>query len=116
MCKRGDIYYVDFGNQKNSHIQQGLRPAIVVSNNKANDHSHLVTVLPLTKQVQKKKHLPTHVYLPKKVFKGLKWSSLVLAEQVLTVDKFQLKNKVMTIREEAWLMRIDKALKMQVGL
>ena len=58
MCKRGDIYYVDFGNQKNSHIQQGIRPAIVVSNNKANDHSHLVTVVPLTKQVQKKKHLP----------------------------------------------------------
>ncbi|EKA06701.1 type II toxin-antitoxin system PemK/MazF family toxin, partial [Streptococcus sp. GMD6S] len=47
MCKRGDIYYVDFGNQKNSHIQQGIRPAIIVSNNKANDHSHLVTVVPL---------------------------------------------------------------------
>ena len=85
MCKRGDIYYVDFGNQKNSHIQQGIRPAIVVSNNKANDHSHLVTVVPLTKQV-------------------------------LTVDKFQLKNKVMTIREEAWLVRIDRALRVQIGV
>ena len=114
MCKRGDIYYV--GNQKNSHIQQGIRPAIVVSNNKANDHSHLVTVVPLTKQVHKKKHLPTHVYLPKKVFKELKWSSLVLAEQVLTVDKFQLKNKVMAIREEAWLVRIDRALRVQIGV
>ena len=76
---------VDFGNQKNSHIQQGIRPAIVVSNNKANDHSHLVTVVPLTKQV-------------------------------LTVDKFQLKNKVMTIREEAWLVRIDRALRVQIGV
>ena len=116
MCKRGDIYYVDFGNQNNSHIQQGIRPAIVVSNNKANDHSHLVTVVPLTKQVHKKKHRPTHVYLPKKVFKELKWSSLVLAEQVLTVDKFQLKNKVMAIREEAWLVRIDRALRVQIGV
>lgn len=116
MCKRGDIYYVDFGQHENSHIQRGIRPAIVVSNNKANDHSHLVTVLPLTKQTQKKKHLPTHVYLPKAIFTGLRWSSLVLAEQVLTIDKFQLKNKVMTIRDEAWLNRIDQALKVQVGL
>ena len=47
MCKRGDIYYVDFG-EKDGSKQGGVRPALVVSNNKANKHSPVVTVVPLS--------------------------------------------------------------------
>ena len=64
MCKRGDIYYVDFG-EKDGSKQGGVRPALVVSNNKANKHSPVVTVVPLSARVWKKKYLPTHVQIPK---------------------------------------------------
>ena len=47
MCKRGDIYYVDFGEKTGSE-QGGIRPVLVVSNNKANKHSPVVTVVPLS--------------------------------------------------------------------
>ena len=53
MCKRGDIYYVDFG-EKDGSKQGGVRPALVVSNNKANKHSPVVTVVPLSARVWKK--------------------------------------------------------------
>lgn len=64
MCKRGDIYFVNFGNNVKSFKQSGIRPALVVSNNKANYNSPVVTVVPLTKQVWKKPNLPTHVIPP----------------------------------------------------
>lgn len=53
MCKRGDIYYVDFG-EKDGSKQGGVRPALVVSNNKANKHSPVVTVVPLSARVWKR--------------------------------------------------------------
>ena len=65
MCKRGDIYYVDFGEKAGSK-QVGIRPVLVVSNNKANKHSPpVVTVVPLSARVWKKKYIPTHVQIPK---------------------------------------------------
>ncbi len=79
MCKRGDIYYVDFG-EKDGSKQGGVRPALVVSNNKANKHSPVVTVVPLSARVWKKKYLPTHVQIPKG--SGLNKPSMALAEQV----------------------------------
>ena len=78
MCKRGDIYYVDFG-EKDGSKQGGVRPALVVSNNKANKHSPVVTVVPLSARVWKKKYLPTHVQIPKG--SGLNKPSMALAEQ-----------------------------------
>lgn len=53
MCKRGDIYYVDFG-EKDGSKQGGVRPALVVSNNKVNKHSPVVTVVPLSARVWKR--------------------------------------------------------------
>ena len=58
MCRRGEIYNVDFGNNENSYKQCGVRPALVVSNNRANENSPVVTVVPLTARVWKKKYLP----------------------------------------------------------
>ena len=57
MCKRGDIYSVDFGNNHDSHKQSGIRPAIIVSNNKANANSPVITVVPLSSRVWKRRYL-----------------------------------------------------------
>ena len=91
MCKRGDIYYVDFG-EKDGSKQGGVRPALVVSNNKANKHSPVVTVIPLSARVWKKKYLPTHVQIPKG--SGLNKPSMALAEQVETLDKTRLGERI----------------------
>lgn len=115
MCKRGDIYYVNFSDEVGGHYQRGRRPALIVSNNSANHHSHMVTVVPLTSQVRKKP-LPTHVFLPKGVIKGLRHSSLVLAEQVSTIDKELLSEKMASVWGKEWLKKVDRALKVQLDL
>ena len=81
MCRRGDIYYVDFGMNIDTRKQSGIRPVVIVSNNKANAHSPVITVVPLTSKVHKKRFLPTHVYIPASAGFGLSCGSLALAEQ-----------------------------------
>lgn len=87
MCKRGDVYYVDFGHNIESCKQSGIRPAVIVSNNRANVYSPVITVVPLTSRIHKKRSLPTHVYIPRGCGTGLPKSSMALAEQVETIDK-----------------------------
>ena len=71
MCMRGDIFFVDFGEHGNSHKQSGVRPAVIVSNNRNNRNSPVVTVVPLSARVWKKKYLPTHVQIPLSKSEGL---------------------------------------------
>lgn len=116
MCKRGDIYYVDFGNNHNSCKQSGIRPAVVVSNNKANSNSPMVTVIPLTARVWKKKYLPTHVQIPKRIHTGLGKPSMALAEQVETLDKELLMEKIGEIADKMVMEQITVALQIQIGV
>ena len=58
MCRRGDVYYVDFGHNIESCKQSGIRPAVIVSNNRANFYSPVITVVPLTSRIHKKKIAP----------------------------------------------------------
>lgn len=114
MCKRGDIYYVDFGQNINSNKQCGVRPAVIVSNNRANMHSPVITVVPLTGQVHKKRFLPTHVFVPKCC--GLNRDSLALAEQVETIDKNSMREKRGHITDAAVMASITRALQIQIGI
>ena len=86
-CRRGDIYFVDFGRDTESNLQCGIRPALVVSNNRANENSPVITVIPLTARTYKRPHFPTHVLIPKTSGTGLARNSMALAEQVSTIDK-----------------------------
>lgn len=116
MCRRGDIYYINYENKYNSCKQGGVRPAIVVSNNKANYNSPMVTVIPLTTRVWKKNYLPTHVIIPKKVKTGLDKPSMALAEQVETLDKESLLWKIGEIKDEIVMEQITVALQIQIGV
>ena len=115
MCKRGDIYYVDFGDDYNSSKQCGIRPAVVVSNNKANTFSPIITVVPLTTKIHKKRSLPTHVLVPRSVCSGLERSSMALAEQVETIDKTQLREHRGSIINTKAMDEITRALQIQIG-
>lgn len=115
MCRRGEIYHVDFGEGRETHKQSGMRPAVVVSNNKANASSPVVTVVPLTGQTWKKRYLPTHVQIPLGAGSGLTRPSMALAEQVETVDKRMLEEKMGEIQDELIMERITIALQIQIG-
>lgn len=113
MCVRGDIYLVNFGRNKNTYKQNGVRPALVVSNNRANKNSPVVTVVPLTSKVWKKPFLPTHVTIPSGV--GLSKPSMALAEQVEAIDKELLVNKMGHVYDDLIMEQVTVALQIQIG-
>ena len=94
---RGQIVMVDLPNMGTS-VQCGLRPCIVVSNNKANMYSPNVIVVPLTSR--NKKPLPTHYTMLPSKNNGLKVASTVLAEQILTLSKTMIKRVIGKVEEE----------------
>lgn len=114
MCKRGDIYFVDFGQNIESNKQCGIRPAVIVSNNRANEHSPVITVVPLTGRTYKKRFLPTHVFIPKSC--GLERNSLALAEQVESIDKKNLREKRGHISDSDIMAQITQAIQIQIGV
>ncbi|MEF9984530.1 MAG: type II toxin-antitoxin system PemK/MazF family toxin [Oscillospiraceae bacterium] len=87
--KRGDIIYVDFGNNEGS-VQSGKRPAMIIGNDKGNYFSPVLIVAPITSQP--KKDIPTHLKINKGIDSGLSSDSIVLIEQPMTIDKKQAGN------------------------
>lgn len=63
--KRGDIWMVDFGPPEDDedHLQHSIRPVVIVSNNRANEHSMVLHAVPLTSKIKKKRYMPTHVFI-----------------------------------------------------
>ena len=94
---RGQIVMADLPCTGTS-IQTGLRPCVVISNNKANKFSPNVIVVPLTSR--NKKPLPTHYTMLPSKNNGLKVASTVLAEQILTLSKGMIKRVIGKVEEE----------------
>lgn len=113
--KRGDILYVDLGVQYQGSMQGGMRPAVVVSNNKANKHSTVITVVPLSTKISKKTNLPTHVFVSAYRSKGLEQHSVALCEQVTALDYGKVIDNIGSVDEET-LARITEAVQVQVGV
>lgn len=113
MCKRGDIYYSDLGAVTGC-CQCGIRPVVIVSNDTANYHSPTVTIVPLTSQI-KKRNQPTHVILGQRETTGLSKPSLVLCEQVRSMDKAMLGNRVGRVISREAMSKITHALQVQIG-
>lgn len=89
LLNRGDILFVDMGIQPEGSIQGGLRPVVVISNNQANKFSPVVTVVPLSTKIKKKRNLPTHVFVPVNESNGLGVHSIALGEQVTSMLTFK---------------------------
>lgn len=113
--KRGDIVYVDLGQHGKSSIQSGMRPCIVLSNNKSNRYSTNLCVCPFSGKL---KDNPVHVKVKPSDVNGyfLKESDC-LAEQIVTIDKKQVVSKVGHIPEDSEIMQaINKAVCLQLGI
>lgn len=111
--KRGDILYVDLGNQYRGSVQGGTRPVVVISNNKANKFSTVITVIPLSSHISKKRNLPTHVFVSAYRCNGLNMHSLALCEQVMSVDKEQVIDYIGKVDVDI-LEQITRAVQIQI--
>lgn len=110
IIKRGDIFYADLDPVVGSE-QGGIRPVLVVQNNVGNRHSPTIVVLPLS--TAKKNHLPTHIHISSS--KSLPKDSIVLAEQIRTIDRYRLREYVGSIDKEI-MDKINMAMKISIGV
>ena len=113
IVRRGDMYYADLSPVIGSE-QGGIRPVLVIQNDVGNKHSPTVIVSAITSRLNKSR-LPTHIELGSKEF-GLKTDSVVLAEQIRTIDKSRLKEKIGHIDDNRIMNRINNALGVSFGL
>lgn len=110
--KRGDIYYADLSPVVGSE-QGGIRPVLIVQNNVGNRHSPTVIAAAITSQIGKAR-LPTHIELSARTY-GLSRDSVVLLEQVRTIDKKRLKERMGRL-DESLMRQVDSALSVSFGL
>ncbi len=110
--QRGDIYYAELNPVVGSE-QGGTRPVLIISNDIGNRHSPTVIIAAITSRVQTKGKLPTHTAV--KDFEGLDKDSIVLLEQIRTVDKKRLKQHMGMMPVEI-MARVDKALAISLSM
>ncbi len=112
MIKRGDIYYADLRPVVGSE-QGGVRPVLIIQNDAGNRHSPTVICAAITSRMNKAK-LPTHVELTTEEC-DISKDSVILLEQIRTIDKQRLKEKVCHL-DARMQRRIDRALRISLDL
>ena len=111
MIKRGELYYADLSPVVGSE-QGGIRPVLIVQNDVGNKYSPTIIAAAITSQINKAK-LPTHINLPAEEY-GLPKDSVVLLEQIRTLDKRRLKDKIGELPVRV-MDRVNEALMISLG-
>jgi mRNA interferase MazF len=112
IVKRGDVYFADLSPVVGSE-QGGVRPVLIIQNDIGNRFSPTVIVAAITAQIQKAK-LPTHVEIDA-IANGFDRDSVILLEQIRTIDKQRLTDKITHLDEEM-MSRVNDALQISLGL
>lgn len=112
IIKRGDIYYADLSPVVGSE-QGGVRPVLIVQNNVGNKFSPTVIAAAITSQINKAK-MPTHIEIGAADY-GLSKDSVILLEQVRTIDKKRLKERIGHLNENL-MNRVNEAIEISLGL
>ncbi|MEE1314869.1 MAG: type II toxin-antitoxin system PemK/MazF family toxin [Faecalimonas sp.] len=110
--RRGDIFYADLSPVVGSE-QGGIRPVLILQNDIGNRHSPTVICAAITSKMNKAK-LPTHVEIDANRYQIVR-NSVVLLEQIRTIDKQRLKELVCHV-DQRLMMRVDEALKVSLSL
>ncbi len=109
--KRGELYYADLSPVVGSE-QGGVRPVLVVQNDVGNKYSPTIIAAAVTSKINKAK-LPTHIELPVGEY-GLAKDSVILLEQIRTLDKRRLKERIGSL-SELTMSKVDKAILISLG-
>ncbi len=112
IVKRGDIYYADLSPVVGSE-QGGVRPVLIIQNDVGNKYSPTVIAAAITSRINKAK-MPTHIELSAREY-GLNKDSVILLEQIRTIDKRRLREKTGRL-DEALMSRVNDALSISFGL
>lgn len=112
IVKRGDVYFADLSPVVGSE-QGGVRPVLIIQNDIGNRFSPTVVVAAITAQIQKAK-LPTHIEIDAKRY-GFDRDSVILLEQIRTIDKQRLTDKITHLDEEM-MRRVNEAIQISLGL
>lgn len=112
IVKRGDVYFADLSPVVGSE-QGGVRPVLIIQNDIGNRFSPTVVVAAITAQIQKAK-LPTHVEIDAKKY-GFDRDSVILLEQIRTIDKQRLTDKI-THLDEDMMAGVNEAIQISLGL
>ena len=112
VVKRGDIYYADLRQVVGSE-QGGVRPVLIIQNDMGNRYSPTVICAAITSKMNKAK-LPTHIALNSEDY-GIVKDSVILLEQVRTIDKSRLREKVCHL-DESVMRRINQGLEVSLAL
>ncbi len=110
--KRGDIFYADLSPVIGSE-QGGIRPVLVVQNDVGNKYSPTVIAAAITSKINKAK-MPTHIELDAQKY-GLSRDSVILLEQVRTIDKKRLREKIGRL-DDLQMIKVNDALQISFGL
>jgi len=111
--RRGELYYADLSPVVGSE-QGGVRPVLIVQNDVGNKYSPTVIVAAVTSQINKAK-IPTHIELSSSEYTGLIKDSVILLEQLRTIDKKRLKEKIGTL-QDIKMKRVNQALLVSLGV
>ena len=112
IIQRGDIYYADLSPVVGSE-QGGIRPVLVIQNDIGNKYSPTVIAAAITSQINKAK-MPTHIELAAKDY-GLNKDSVILLEQIRTIDKRRLREKIGRI-DDGLMASVNNAFSISFGL
>lgn len=111
IIKRGELYYADLSPIKGSE-QGGVRPVLILQNDIGNKYSPTVIVAAITSRLYKAK-LPTHISLDAETY-GLSKDSIILLEQIRTIDKLRLLDRIGELNKEK-MKEVDNALLISLG-
>ncbi|RHU08666.1 type II toxin-antitoxin system PemK/MazF family toxin [[Eubacterium] hominis] len=110
MVRRGDVYYADLSPFVGSE-QGGVRPVVVVQNDKGNKYSKTIIIAPISKKMSKPP-IPTHVIFSDS---SLSYVSMILCEQLRTIDKKRLGQWICTLDDKT-IDKIDQAIRVSLNI
>ena len=115
--RRGQLWLADLGTIQgcDDHIKRGVRPVVIVSNNKANENSPVIHVVPVTTKVRRRLYLPTHVFLNGFYTPGLQSHSAATCEQVQAINTTDLIEKIGKL-SRTQMLKVSLALAVQFAI
>ena len=111
--KRGELRIRNLGDSVKGSVQSGIRPALIISNNTGNKYGPVVIVAPIASRTATKKFLPTHIVLTTNM--GMEKESLVLLEQIVTIDKKDIGRKIAKLSPRLMAV-VDKKINVSLGI
>ncbi len=110
--RRNEIYLANLGHTVGSE-ERGTRPVLIIQNDLGNKHGPTTIVLPITKRVEQRLSIPTHIKI--KPFGKMKYEATIMAEQIKIIDKRRLINFI-DILPKKYIKSVNNALKMAIDL